>query len=273
MNTAGGAINVGAIEVTAARAQNLTLSNSTTVANGILTMVGVEVNGTENVVLRNASDSLLTLTNGTSRAMDVAFANATENKIVIDGAGGITIASDIISADAGVTLTGAGSGALTLAGASTYTGPTSVINGRLNISGSVTSDVTIGAGATLAGLGTIDGNLSFESGANFVFDLTGPLIVNTGTVSFEGFSLSNLVGLTSAVDLGSYTLIGGTATFNFDNVSDFGEVNKVDIGGGKFAYLDSGSFVVEVIPEPSTYALLVLAGAGFAGYVIRRRRR
>ena len=27
------------------------------------------------------------------------------------------------------------------------------------------------------------------------------------------------------------------------------------------------------IPEPSTYAMLALAGAGFAGYVIRRRRR
>ena len=28
-----------------------------------------------------------------------------------------------------------------------------------------------------------------------------------------------------------------------------------------------------VVPEPSTYAMLALAGAGFAGYVIRRRRR
>ena len=27
------------------------------------------------------------------------------------------------------------------------------------------------------------------------------------------------------------------------------------------------------VPEPSTYAMLALAGAGFAGYVIRRRRR
>ena len=33
------------------------------------------------------------------------------------------------------------------------------------------------------------------------------------------------------------------------------------------------SIEVRVVPEPSTYAMLVLAGAGFAGYVIRRRRR
>jgi hypothetical protein len=30
---------------------------------------------------------------------------------------------------------------------------------------------------------------------------------------------------------------------------------------------------INAVPEPSTYAMLALAGAGFAGYVIRRRRR
>ena len=33
------------------------------------------------------------------------------------------------------------------------------------------------------------------------------------------------------------------------------------------------SIEVQLVPEPSTYAMLALAGAGFAGYVIRRRRR
>jgi hypothetical protein len=31
--------------------------------------------------------------------------------------------------------------------------------------------------------------------------------------------------------------------------------------------------VTGVIPEPSTYALLALSGAGLGGYVLRRRRK
>jgi autotransporter-associated beta strand protein len=168
-----------------------------------------------------------------------------------------------------------GSGTLTLAGANSYTGPTTVIEGRLNISGSVNSNVTVGDGATLAGKGTINGNLSFESGANFVFDLTGPLVVNNGNVSFDGFGISNLSGLTSATELGTYTLITGTgsATFDFLGLSNFGEANKASLGDDKFAFFKEGSLQVEVIPEPSTYALLTLSGIALAGYAIRRRRR
>lgn len=37
-------------------------------------------------------------------------------------------------------------------------------------------------------------------------------------------------------------------------------------------YMTVNNLTVGVVPEPSTYALLGLAAAGFAGYVIRRRR-
>jgi len=37
-------------------------------------------------------------------------------------------------------------------------------------------------------------------------------------------------------------------------------------------FATANNFTVGVIPEPSTYALLVLSAAGLAGYVIRRRR-
>ena len=46
-----------------------------------------------------------------------------------------------------------------------------------------------------------------------------------------------------------------------------------DLGNGKSAYFSIGSLDLNVVPEPSTYAMLAMAGVGFAGYVVRRRRR
>ena len=265
---------IGAIEVTTNRVTPLTINNSSGSASGVLTLIGATVNQVDNVVLRNNSGSDLTLANGATQTMGVVLDGPT-NVVVIDGAGDINISSAISGTGNGLTLTGAGSGVLTLSGANTYTGPTSILDGQLilSLTGSLTSDVTVGALGAIGGRGTITGDLFLASGADFVFDLNGPLVVNSGIVSFGGLSIADIVGLTSATAEGVYTLIGGTATFDLLNVSDFGPAGQVSLGDGKFAFFKEGSLQVEVIPEPSTYALLALAGAGFAGYVIRRRRR
>jgi PEP-CTERM putative exosortase interaction domain len=199
-------------------------------------------------------------------------ANVQSNGLKINSNGFNVATSQALAGTGGLEKLGAGS--LTLNAASTYTGPTLVSAGtlKLELNSSITSAVTVEAGAALAGAGAIAGDLSFNSGAKFVFSLTQTLLANGATVSFADFGIDDLVGLSSATTVGLYNLIGGTAIINTNGLSNLGAANAADLGDGKSAYFTEGSLQVNVVPEPSTYALLVLAGLGLAGHVIRRRR-
>jgi len=90
-------------------------------------------------------------------------------------------------------------------------------------------------------------------------------------VTFDDFGIDDLVGLDSTVANGAYTLIDGLADIDFSNIANLGAQNAVGISGGKQAYFSAGSLVVNVVPEPSTYALLALGAIGI--FVALRRRR
>lgn len=178
------------------------------------------------------------------------------------------------SAGQSLALTIAGSGTQTLSGANTYTGATLVSAGTLLIDGSLgATEVTVGADGILGGNGTIAGGLHLDSGADFVFSLTDTLTVNGAEVTFDGFGVVNLFGLNSSVADGVYTLINGSATFDFTNVTNFGIDNAYDLGGNKLAYFQEGSLqlVVSTIPEPGSTALLLFGGLGLLA--VRSRRR
>jgi hypothetical protein len=55
-------------------------------------------------------------------------------------------------------------------------------------------------------------------------------------------------------------------------VSDFLVTGLFDAGGYLPAAAGSAA-TITAVPEPSTYALLARAGAGAAGYLLRRKRR
>lgn len=88
------------------------------------------------------------------------------------------------------------------------------------------------------------------------------------SISFDGFGIRNLIGLDASTVPGTYTLLGGTANFDFSNVANFGLENAYDLGQGKLAYFQSGSLQLVFIPEPSSIALIVL---GLAGWMLFRR--
>ncbi len=165
-----------------------------------------------------------------------------------------------------------GAGLWILSGVNTFSGNTTVNEGTLLINGdqsAATGAVTVSADAAIGGGGTIGGSLTLASGAKFWFDPAYTLTVNGGTVNLGNLGIGDILNLDSSVADDTYTLLAGTFTLNHSS-PHFGLANAYDLGDKKFAYFEAGSLslVVLTIPEPTSLALLGLAGLA----ALRRRR-
>ncbi len=249
----------------------------------------------------------LTISNGGSvfstNMLVGRFASSTNNLVTVDGVN----SSLIVTNASGDSILEVRRGTLDIAGGQVFantllaTNAASVIKGY----GTITGDTVVSNGAVfdVDGALTNVGNVNFGTGVN-VAALTDAVDV----LRMESGIMTNQVDFTiEAGSLGEYAMDfdtasgfiadGGVITWNFNTAPVYGHFGGVrsatDIfsiyqdGFGNFtsgfqatglesyqhltSYYDGTLYYLTVIPEPSTYALLVL-GAICAGLVLRRKK-
>lgn len=224
----------------------LTISGGTVYAGGEITL-GADTLGRGSIALTNggvlsAGNIVVGSGVGTFHADggtllvqedEAAFFDGFADGAVTLGAGGLTVESDgnsiateaVISGSGGITKNGAG--ALTLKGASTYTGPTVVNEGALRVGGYT----ALGTGVLTINSGTL-GNAVFDEMAVLENDIE---VTSDFVIDAQGVDMGS-VEMFGSVDLGDDPL--RTITLTGDGLACFGGI----ITGQDLTFVTTGSF-------------------------------
>jgi autotransporter-associated beta strand protein len=195
-------------------AGTLRLANNQALGTGALTTLGSVVDYAPGVTIANAI-----VLNSNSTQLSVTTGTATQ-------------AGAISELNGPRPLEKIGAGTLVLTGQNTYTGPTNVTAGVLDIRGSIAnSTVTVSAGALLIGTGTV-GALAMQSGALYLAQVN-PASASNSNVTISGTAA--LAGTVSAV-FGS----GGYASRNYTILSAAGGFGGTTFGALTTTNLPAG---------------------------------
>ena len=256
------------------------LPQSTLVANG----GAVGFGGLGSAMLGGlAGPGTLALANSASSALALSVGNNSAN----------TTFSGMLQGPG--SLTKVGSGTLLLSGPNTYTGPTTISQGKLVVDGWLTnsavsvnggtlggsgnlSSITVNPGGTLApgdsqGVLNLSGNLTLLSGAAMDYELDGfsaddEVSLPTGSLSlnnqqFTDFTFTPLAGFAP----GTYDLIAFASTSGSLGANRSGAID----GYAATLAVQGNDLVLNVVPEPSSLVLLATGTLGLLGCGLRRR--
>ncbi|MEP2776008.1 MAG: autotransporter-associated beta strand repeat-containing protein [Luteolibacter sp.] len=267
MNTAS--LNLGAISITSARTTATNVGNSSSTVPGVLRLYGATVGGVANTILSNAGSGTLTLQATQSGTMGVVLSNTTDN--IINAVGNVTISSIISESAAGNKLTKTGTGMLTLSGANTFTGKTTINAGTLRFGadnnfgtapGSVVADaITLNGGTLNLNLGS-GATVNLNSNRGITLGASGGTIETTGsgaiTLAYGGV-ISGNGGLTKT---GGQTLnLTGNNTYTGLTTQTNGTLKLSGAGNLAGNIQINGSNVTFERAGTSTYAG-VISGTG-----------